>query len=58
MTPYSTSCYDCDVNTDNTSAYWVMDTIGKSRTDTKGFDNIRVFQCSKCSMIITLEITQ
>ena len=55
---YSTSCYQCDMNTDNVSAYWILDTIGKNTTDTIGFKQIRIFQCSKCNMLIALEITE
>ena len=55
---YNTSCYQCDIYTDETSAYWIYDTIGKSSTDIIGFKNIRIFQCSKCGMIIVLEITE
>lgn len=54
---YNISCYECDVNTNDTSAYWIMDTIGKNTSNSKGFENLRIFQCYKCRVIITLEIT-
>lgn len=60
---YNTACYECDYLTPNHSAYYIMDTIGRisverAKVGLTEFKQIRLFQCTKCHMIIPLEITE